>query len=244
MRNFRLVLNFFIASAVACVMNQGDCKVIAGGRDATQTFGDPKVIALAEAIEREDLDNVDDLVRSGVSVNATGANGQTPLHWSLLRVGIQASTIKHLLALGANPNARLDEGESVLLLAAGGNRADLLELFLQNGGDPNLPDKHNRTPLMDAIAGQYESNVRLLLKYGADPNEGSACLATVANARFDFTMILLESGLTKDLRKCESMIKSRIPPEGSRQFAWRARVLKLLAERDSTNRAKDKQPTR
>jgi ankyrin repeat protein len=240
MRGSHLALNLFFAAALVCIMNQADCKTYAGGRDAAQTFRDPKVVALVEAIESEDLARVDKLVQSGVNINATGASGQTPLHWSLLKVGIRASTIEHLLALGANPNARLDEGESVLLLAAGGNRADLLELFLQNGGDPNLADKHNRTPLMDAIAGQYESNVRLLLKHGADPNAGSACLATVANARFDFTLILLENGLTKDLHKCESMIRNRALPEGSRQIDWRAKVLKALAERESAPRSTGK----
>ena len=175
--------------------------------DAAQTFKDPQVVALAHAIEQEDLSGIDLAIERGANINAVGEAGQTPLHWSLLKVGIAVKTVQHLLERGADPNAPMSNGQSPLFLTAGSNRPDLLELFLQNRGNPNVVSKNHRTPLMDAIASQYEVDVRLLLKYGVDPNFGRACAATAANARFDFTVLLLQAGLNQDLRHCANLIQ-------------------------------------
>lgn len=203
----------------------------AGGRDAMQTFKDSQVVALVQAIEREDLPGIDLAIKRGANINAIGEEGQTPLHWSLLKVGIGLKTVKHLLDRGADPNAQMSGGKSPLFLTAGSNRPDLLELFLQNRGNPNVVSRSRRTPLMDAIASQYEVNVRLLLKYGADPNLGRACAATAANSRFDFTVLLLQAGLSQDIRHCANLIRMNVIPEDSPQQAWRAKVFELLAER-------------
>jgi len=203
----------------------------AGGKDAGQTFKEPKVVALVQAIEREDLPAIDLAIQRGASINAVGEEGQTPLHWSLLKVGIAGKTVQHLLERGADPNAPMHSGKSPLFLTSGGNRPDLLELFLQHKGDPNVLSRTNETPLMNAIASQYEANVRLLLKYGADPNLGETCLSTVGNARFDFTAELLRNGLTKDLPRCGRLVLKRVIPVDSSQQVRRAKVFELLAER-------------
>lgn len=203
----------------------------AGGKDAAQTFKDPQVVALVEAIEREDLPSIDLAIQRGANINTVGEEGQTPLHWSLLKVGIAVKTVQHLLERGADPNAPMHSGKSPLFLTSGGNRPDLLELFLQHKGDPNVLSRTNETPLINAIASQYEVNVRLLLKYGADPNLGRTCAATAANARFDFAVLLLQAGLSQDLRHCANLIRLNVLPKDSPQQAWRAKVLELLAAR-------------
>lgn len=219
------------AMVTALLMSAAHAGLRAGGMDAAQTFKDPKVVALVLAIEREDLPGIDRALERGADINAAGESGQTPLHWSLLKVGIAVSTVKHLLDRGADPNAPMSNGESPLHLTAGSNRPDLLELFLRNRGNPDVLSRSQRTPLMDAIASQYDVNVQLLLKAGANPNLGETCASTVANARFDFTVELLKHGLTKDLVMCGRLVNRRVIPEASPYVAWRKRVFELLAER-------------
>ncbi len=201
----------------------------ADGMDAAQTFKHPAVVALVQAIEREDLVAIDQALKQGANINWVGESKQTPLHWSLLKVGIAVKTVQHLLDRGANPNLPMSNGATPLHLTAGGNRPDLIEVFLQNGGHPNVITRSRRTPLMDAIASQHEVNVQLLLRHGADPNLGEACGSTVANARFDFTVELLKRGLTKDLVTCGRLVNARVIPSGSSREVWRTRVFELLA---------------
>lgn len=52
----------------------------AGGKDAAQTFNHPQVVAVAQAIEREDLLGIDLAIKRGANINAVGEEGQTPLH--------------------------------------------------------------------------------------------------------------------------------------------------------------------
>jgi ankyrin repeat protein len=199
--------------------------------DATQTFKDPQVVALVQAIEREDLPGIDLAIERGANINAVGERGQTPLHWSLLKVGIAVKTVQHLLERGADPNAPMSNGQSPLFLTSGSSRPDPLELFLQHRGNPNVFSRIQETPLMNAIASQYEINVNMLLKFGADPNLGETCLSTVGNARFDFTVELLRNGLTKDLPRCGRLVYKTVIPEDSSQQAWRTKVFEMLAER-------------
>jgi Ankyrin repeats (3 copies) len=201
----------------------------AGGMDAAQTFKHPAVVALVQAIEREDLTGIDQALKRGADINLAGDGGQTPLHWSLLKVGIAVKTVKYLLDRGADPNRAMNNGTTVLHFTAGGNRPDLLELFLQNRGDANALNRLRDTPLAKAIISQYDVNVQLLLRYGADPNVGETCLATVGNARFDFTVELLKHGLTKDLALCGRLVQRAVIRAESPREVWRTRVFELLA---------------
>lgn len=220
-----------IGAALALTLSTGRAELRAGGRDAKQTFKNPGVVALVQAIEREDLPKIDAALTRGADINAVGEEGQTPLHWSLLKVGVSVKTIQHLLDRGANPNAPMSNGASPLYLTAGSNRPDLLELFLKNRGDPNILVRNRRTALMDAIASQQEVNLELLLKYGADANLGDTCASTVANGRFDFTVILLEHGLTKDLAMCGRLAQRAVIRDNSPRQTDRKKVFELLAER-------------
>ncbi|MBK1616702.1 hypothetical protein CKO44_25010 [Rubrivivax gelatinosus] len=208
-----------------------DAELRAGGMNATQTFREPMAVELVRVIEREDLSGVENALAHGANINAVGESGQTPLHWSLLKLGIAERTVRLLLSKGADPNYPMSNGESPLHLTAGGNRHDLLELFLKTGGNPNVQTRIGRTPLMDAIASQYDQNVNLLLKFGADPNLGETCSSTVANARFDYTVALLRAGLTKGLSYCGRLVKRRVIQQGGPREKYRQQVFDILAER-------------
>ena len=52
------------------------------GWKAKDYFDDPQVIALCQAIEANDLKEIDRLVAAGANVNAKGKGNMTPLLWA------------------------------------------------------------------------------------------------------------------------------------------------------------------
>jgi ankyrin repeat protein len=89
--------------------------------------------------------------------------------------------IRTLLALGADPNAPVDDGFPPLIAALscgreipGANRrtdiADVLRLLLSFGVDPNQRGINDYTPLHMAVAERDAVAVHILLEAGADPD--------------------------------------------------------------------------
>jgi len=78
--------------------------------------------------------------------------------------------LSHLLASGAEINARDPRGYSALMLAAYAGHYEAFEYLLQQGADPNSKDSAGNSVLMGAaFKGQLEM-VRQLLLVGADAN--------------------------------------------------------------------------
>ena len=188
--------------------------------EAEDFFTDPKMIELCKAIEAEDLVKIDELVQSGVDVNARGRANMTPLLWAF---PMGEKVFRRLLEHGANPNVKLTEriypfytGDSVTFLAAGPSPShacifhdvsmgNYLKLVLEHGGDANLQNGHGRTPLFAAVTAFEESErrIRLLLEAGADIDHQDLYGDTPAmfaerHRRYDSLLVLLEAGA--DLR--------------------------------------------
>ena len=182
---------------------------------AEDFFTDPKVIELCKAIEAEDLVEIDELVQSGVDVNARGRANMTPLLWAF-PMGEKA--FRRLLEHGADPNVKLTEriypfyaGDSVTFLAAGPSPShacifhdvsmdNYLKLVLEHGGDANLQNGHGRTPLFAAVTAfeDSERRIRLLLEAGADIDHQDLYGDTPAmfaerHRRYDSLLVLLEA---------------------------------------------------
>ena len=97
-----------------------------------------------------------------------------------------ADYAKRWLASGGNPNAKNEQGESLLYVATGpkgGN--EVLSVLLTAGADPNT-GQGVYTPLMNAASWVNLAGVELLLKSGADSkrkNErGESALETTGRA--------------------------------------------------------------
>src|SRR2546428_3252830 len=83
----------------------------------TDVFGDgTSALALAKAAGRGDVKEINRLIAEGVSVNAVGKQGITPLWWALWTKNYEGFSA--LLDKGANPNAQRLEGDPIMLLAA------------------------------------------------------------------------------------------------------------------------------
>jgi ankyrin repeat protein len=162
---------------------------------------DPQAAPILDALRNGDRQILQKLLKSDPqAANRTGIGGSTVLMYAALYG--DATTVRLLLASGANPNIRSDAGATALMWAA--DDAEKTRLLLENGADANARSDDGRTPLMIA-ADQYGASpvVKLLLDHGAKPSVkaaetgvgGVTPLAEAARAGDEATMrLLIEHG--------------------------------------------------
>ncbi|MFA5850117.1 MAG: ankyrin repeat domain-containing protein [Bacteroidales bacterium] len=126
------------------------------------------------------------LIEKGAKIDAQDGNGNTPLIYSVQKIG----PFKTLIAKGANINMQNKNGESVLMFAVKGGllkvvlgimpvvggSVDAVKLLLSKGADIELQDKWGKTALMHAAGGvnalgnkygTYTDILEMLVKKGA-----------------------------------------------------------------------------
>ncbi|MCB1963593.1 MAG: ankyrin repeat domain-containing protein [Rhodocyclaceae bacterium] len=84
------------------------------------------------------------LARDPSARDARTAHGSTPLH--LAAMNSDTTTLKALLAAGADPNARDQDGSTPLHMAAYASRAEHAQILLEAGADPLLKNLYGRDP--------------------------------------------------------------------------------------------------
>jgi ankyrin repeat protein len=138
--------------------------------------------ALHWAVERDDLDMADQLIRAGARVAARTREGVTPLQ--LAATNGNAAMIDRLLKAGADPNAPLTPaGDTALMMAARTGTAGAIRVLVEANADVNATESWGgTTPLMWAVSEGHDEAARLLVAAGADVNARSHYVAA-ANGR-------------------------------------------------------------
>lgn len=147
--------------------------------------------ALQSAVSYGEIELLVLLIRHGANVNHEVENGRTILmiaaaHGFYVQCGNDplvtsytgnTAAVKALLDAGSRLDAKNNEGETALMLAARQARSGSVELLLSAGANVNLTDAHCETALMHAVkaSGEYaEDNVNeiimRLISGGADLN--------------------------------------------------------------------------
>jgi ankyrin repeat protein len=164
---------------------------------ANEIFREKDVVELCKAIEKNDTDKIDMLLKSGVNINAAGKKNLTPLFWALAHDNFES--FRKLLEHGADPNIQLKDnvhlpllrdtkseerrifgaGSTIVTESACLYPPKYLELALKHGGNPNLINPITKLPPIYALIVRITfvetdndiANLKLLIEAGADIND-------------------------------------------------------------------------
>jgi ankyrin repeat protein len=158
---------------------------------------------LHQAVQRDDLQTVDRLLRSGSDARAANRYGVTPLYIACMNG--HAGLVERLLGAGADPNTAMPDGETVLMTAARTGNVDVVKTLLARGADVRARERsRGQTALMWAAAENNAGVIKALIDAGADMNERSRggsftpYLFAVRAGHIDASRTLIEAGAKVD----------------------------------------------
>ena len=157
---------------------------------------------LADAAEHGDTATLSALLKQGVDISATQADGMTALHWAAYRDDLDLA--KALVEEGTDVSAANRYGITPLSLACTNGDGAMVELLLTAGADANTSLRGGETALMTAARTGKLGAVKALLAHGADVNARSAykgqtaLMWAAAEGHAEVVKALLEAGA--DLR--------------------------------------------
>lgn len=148
-------MKHFVASCL-CIT----CLLAASLAFAQDTTPDKGFTPLMLAAANGQAETVQKYIKDGADVNASSANGMNALAMAILFN--YADVVKTLLQAGANPSATIDDGYTMLMLAAefsdnqneSACNLEVLELLLAAGVDVNAKSDEGTTALDLAIRNE------------------------------------------------------------------------------------------
>ena len=143
--------------------------------------------ALHWAVQANDIETAELLIRAGAKVSAANHEGATPL--LLATINGNAPMIETLIKGGADPNATLTRtGDTALMIAARTGKLDAVKALVDRGAQVNAKETWGgTTPLMWAVAERHPDVVKLLIEHGADVNAKSKFVPSASGRGFEGT---------------------------------------------------------
>jgi uncharacterized protein len=160
---------------------------------------------------------VEMIAKKSADVNATEADGSTPLLWAanLNDPDLVASLVK----AGANPNVRNRLGSTPLAEAALNSNTGIIKALLDAGANPNAPAADGQTALMIISRTSNVEAAKLLLGKGANPNlketqrEQTALMWAAAGSQGAMVRLLLDHGAEVDTRSALDLMTPLVSAE-------------------------------
>lgn len=140
----------------------------AGGIGISVTYQTP----LVRAVAHSDMDEVNKLLRQGVSVDLPEDDGTTALYVAV--ESEEYEMVLRLLRAGANANALRENGENILFTLDDDDDVELVQLLIRSGAKANQVSKDGNTPLMRFAEWDEEELIGALLENGAQVNAQNA----------------------------------------------------------------------
>jgi uncharacterized protein len=177
---------------------------------------------VADAIQKGRRDVALELIAEGNDVNATQADGATPLHWAAYK--LDKELVQKLLARGAKVDATNEYGSSPIAEAVKAANPDLVKVFLEAGADAKTSNGDGETLLMLAARTGSTAVAKLLLDRGADVNareswrDQTALMWAAEGAFADLTQVLIDHGADVNTRAASNDWGAQITSEPRAQY--------------------------
>ena len=158
---------------------------------------------LADAVEKQDRDKIETLLKQGSDVNAAQPDGMTALHWAAYHEDEQ--TAKRILTAGGKAKAESRYGVTPLSIACRNGNASIVQLLLKAGADSNTTLPGGETCLMTAARAAKPEALKALLNAGATVNAKqrkgqTALMWAAAEGNIEVVDVLLKADADYTLR--------------------------------------------
>ena len=128
--------------------------------------------ALHWAVQKDDVDLVERLIKAGANVNAKNDYGSTPM--SEAAINGDVAILDRLLKGGANVESPNADGQTALMVIARTNNVEAAKLLISRGANVNAVEQwKEQTALMWAAASAQPAMVKVLVDAHADVNARS-----------------------------------------------------------------------
>jgi ankyrin repeat protein len=143
--------------------------------------------ALHWAVQSNDLQLADLLLRNGAKASTANQTGATPL--LLATQNGNAAMIERLVTAGADPNVSLTKtGDTALMIAARSGKSDAVKALLDHGAKINTAETWGgTTALMWAVSERHPDVAKMLIERGADVNAKSYFVPSASGRGFEGT---------------------------------------------------------
>lgn len=143
--------------------------------------------ALHWAVQANDLEMAELLIRAGAKVSAANRADATPM--LLATINGNAAMIEKLIKAGADPNVPLSKaGDTALMMASRTGKPDAVKVLLDHGAQVNAKETWgDTTALMWAVSERHPAVVKLLIDHGADVNAKSKFVPSASGRGFEGT---------------------------------------------------------